>query len=75
MFSTTTMASSTTRPIASTKASKVSRFRLKPIASMNMATPISESGMVTTGITTERTEPRNRKITRITITPAWPKVQ
>ena len=31
-------------------------------------TPISDSGMVTTGISTERNEPRNSRITTTTIT-------
>ena len=66
-FSTTTIASSTTRPIASTMASSVSRLRLKPRASISMQPPTIESGMVTTGISTERAEPRNRKMTTITI--------
>ena len=67
MFSTTTMASSTTRPIASTIASSVSRLKLKPAASIRMQTPISDSGMVTTGMITDRSEARNRKITTTTI--------
>ncbi len=70
MFSTTTMASSTTRPMASTMARRVSRFRLKPRDSMMMPAPIRDSGMVTTGIATERTLPRNRKITTTTIASA-----
>ena len=37
-------------------------------------TPIIESGMVTTGISTERTEPRNRKTTTMTITTASARV-
>ena len=67
MFSTTTMASSTTRPIASTIASSVSRLMLKPITSIRLQTPISDSGMVTTGMITERNEARNRKITTTTM--------
>ena len=70
MFSTTTMASSTTSPIASTIASKVSRLMEKPNASISAAVPISDSGMVTTGMMTARKVPRNRKITAITITTA-----
>ena len=57
-FSTTMMASSTTRPIASTSASSVSRLIEKPKASIMMKVPISDSGIATTGITTERSEPR-----------------
>ena len=69
-FSTTTMASSTTSPIASTIARSVSRLRLKPSASINVPAPMIESGMVTIGITTERIEPRNRKMTMMTISTA-----
>ena len=60
MFSTTTIASSTTRPIASTMASSVSRLIENPSASITAAAPIKESGMATIGITTERNEPRKR---------------
>ena len=67
MFSTTTIASSTTSPIASTIASSVSRFTEKPIHSISESTPISDRGIVTTGTITERSEPRNRKMIRITI--------
>jgi len=42
------MASSTTSPIASTIASSVRRLKLKPIASIRLQTPISDSGIVTT---------------------------
>ena len=70
MFSTTTMASSTTRPMASTIASNVSRFSEKPIASMKVAAPMMDSGMVTIGISTDRKEPRNRKMTTMTMATA-----
>ena len=60
MFSTTTMASSTTSPMASTIASRVSRLMVKPIASMRKHAPTRESGMATIGMITERTVPRNR---------------
>ena len=70
MFSTTTMASSTTRPIASTMASSVSRLKLKPASSISVQTPISDSGIVTTGMMTERNDARNRKITTTTISTA-----
>ena len=69
-FSTTMMASSTTRPIASTSASSVSRFIEKPKAAIIAKVPISDSGMAMTGISTERTEPRKAKTTRVTITSA-----
>ncbi len=67
MFSTTMMASSTTSPIASTMASRVSRFTVNPRASMTLPTPISDSGTATAGMTVERNEPRKRKITATTI--------
>ncbi|CAK0369081.1 Uncharacterised protein [Burkholderia pseudomallei] len=67
MFSTTTIASSTTSPIASTIASSVSRFSEKPAASISAAEPTSDSGIVSTGMITARNEPRNRKITTTTI--------
>ena len=40
---------------------------VKPAASMRNTAPTRETGMATTGITTERAEPRNRKITTTTI--------
>ena len=40
---------------------------MKPAASIRNTAPISEIGIATTAITTERSEPRNRKITAITI--------
>ena len=64
------IASSTTRPIASTIASKVKRLIEKPKISIMVKVPTSDKGMATVGITTERTEPRNAKTTRITITSA-----
>ncbi|MCY1512518.1 hypothetical protein D9M68_469800 [compost metagenome] len=66
-FSTTTMASSTTRPMASTIASSVSRLMLKPNSSISAAAPSIDSGMVTTGMSTARSEPRHRKITSTTM--------
>ena len=69
-FSTTMMASSTTRPMASTSASRVSRLIEKPSASITAKVPISDSGMVITGISTERGEPRNAKTTSVTISSA-----
>ena len=74
MFSTTTIASSTTRPIASTIASSVSRLMVKPITSMRKHAPTRESGIATSGMMTERAEPRNRKITTITMASASTRV-
>ena len=66
-FSTTTMASSTTRPTASTMASSVSRFTVKPNTCMRKTAPMSETGIATSGTSTVRSEPRNRKMTTMTI--------
>jgi hypothetical protein len=62
MFSSTTMASSTTRPIASTKASRVSVLTEKPNRDISAKAPTSETGIVTTGMMVARTERRNRKM-------------
>ena len=59
-FSTTTIASSTTSPMAITMASRVSRFREKPSARISDTTPISDRGMASRGISTTRSDPRNR---------------
>ncbi len=69
MFSSTMIASSTTRPMASTMASRVSRLIEKPAASMMTPAPITDSGMATAGSSSERREPRKRKIT-MTTTPS-----
>ena len=66
-FSTMTIASSTTRPTESTMASRVNRLMVKPNTSIKKTAPISEIGMATTGMSTERIEPRNRKMTTTTI--------
>ena len=44
-------------------ASSVSRFSVKPKTCIRKTAPMSESGIATSGISTERNEPRNRKIT------------
>jgi hypothetical protein len=64
------MASSTTKPMASTRASRVSRLIVNPRASMMAKVPISDSGIATTGMSTERGEPRKAKITSMTMTRA-----
>ena len=61
------MASSTTNPMASTIASRVSRLRLKPNASISAAAPSIDSGIASTGIATLRSEPRHSQITSTTI--------
>ena len=66
MFSSITMASSTTRPIASTIASSVNVLMVKPKAYISANAPISEIGIVTSGISVARQLRRNRKITTMT---------
>ena len=66
-FSTTTMASSTTSPTASTMASRVNRFNVNPKINMMNRAPMSEIGIATTGISTERRVPRNKKMTTTTM--------
>ena len=73
-FSTITMASSTTSPTDSTMASRVSRFTVNPNTCIRKMAPISEIGMATSGTRTERSEPRNRKITMATISSVSVKV-
>ncbi len=68
MFSTMTMASSTTRPTESTMASSVSRLMVKPKTSISITAPMREIGTATTGMITPRSDPRNRKMTRMTMT-------
>ena len=66
MFSSTTMASSTTRPIASTSASRVSVLIEKPKAYISMKLPTSDTGMVTSGIRVARSDRRKMKMTAVT---------
>ena len=49
-FSTTTIASSTTRPIASTMPSRLSMFSEKPSISMTTSVAISDTGMAMVGM-------------------------
>ena len=60
------MASSTTRPMASTIASSVSVLMLKPSISMIAKLAISEIGMVTTGMNDALSVRRKTKITKTT---------
>ncbi len=66
-FSTMTMASSTTRPTESTMASRVSRLMVKPNRSIRKTAPMSEMGIAMIGMSTARNDPRNRKMTTMTI--------
>ena len=56
----TTMASSTTRPVASTSASRVSTLIEKPTTHMAASVPISAIGTVTAGMKVTRSDCRNR---------------
>ncbi len=53
-FSTTTIASSTTRPIASTMPSRLSIFNEKPITCMTARVAINETGMAMVGMSVVR---------------------
>ena len=70
MFSSITIASSTTRPIASTIASSVSVLIEKPNAYISANAPIRQTGIVTSGISVARSERRKKKITSTTSTTA-----
>ena len=65
-FSTTTMASSTTRPMASTSPSRVRMLSEKPKMSMNPKVPMSEMGTATMGMTVARQLCKERNTTTIT---------
>ena len=65
-FSTTTIASSTSRPIASTIANIVSMFTEKPSAASTPSVPSSTTGTAIVGISVARKFWRNRYITRNT---------
>ncbi len=63
MFSTTTMASSTTRPMASTRASRVKRLIENPIGASTMKVDRMQIGATIEGIKAERQLPRKTKFT------------
>ena len=73
-FSTTTMASSTTMPIASTSPNKDRLLSVKPKAAMKKKVPISDTGMATSGMIAARQVCRNRITTSTTSTVASPMV-
>ena len=58
MFSSTTMASSTTRPTASTSASRVRMLIEKPSAASAMNDAITDTGIATAGMIVARTDRR-----------------
>src|SRR5215469_7016343 len=67
-FSTTTMASSTTMPMASTSASNVTVLAEYPMSSITANVPMIETGTATSGISVVRSLPRNKKTTIATRT-------
>src|SRR5271169_396066 len=66
-FSMTTMASSTTRPVASVMPNSVSELMENPNSLMNANVPISETGIVAAGMIVARQSSRNRKMTMMTM--------
>ncbi|MCY1529078.1 hypothetical protein D9M68_642060 [compost metagenome] len=74
MFSSTTIASSTTRPMASTMASRVSVLIEKPNRYISAQAPTSDTGMVTMGMMLARRLRRKKKITSTTRAMASPMV-
>ena len=73
-FSTTTMASSTSRPMASTRPNIVSVLIEKPATAITPKVPSSTTGTAIVGINVARKFCRNRYITRNTSTTASIKV-
>ena len=65
-FSTTTMASSTTIPMARINPSSVRMFSEKPKMSMKPNVPMSEMGTATTGMSVARQLCKERNTTTIT---------
>ena len=64
----TTMASSTTRPVATTSASKVRMLIEKPTAQMAASVPMSDTGMEIAGAMVARNERRKARMMRMTMT-------
>ena len=70
VFSSTTIASSTTKPVAIVSAISVKLLIEKPQRYITPNVPTSDTGTATLGISVARTSRRNRKTTRITSTTA-----
>ena len=70
--STTTIASSTTRPIASTRPKSDSVLIEKPSSGKNAKVPMSDTGTAISGMSVARQFCRNRNTTRMTSTIASP---
>ena len=66
MFSITTIASSTTMPVASTMPNRVRVLIEKPSSLMNANVPMSDTGIVIVGMIVLRQSCRNRNITSTT---------
>ncbi len=66
-FSMTTMASSTTRPVASVMPNRVRELMEKPKILMKAKVPTRETGMVTAGMRVARQSCRKKKMTRMTM--------
>ena len=66
MFSMTTIASSTTNPVASVRPNRVSVLIEKPSTFISANVPISETGMVMAGISVVRQLCKNKNTTAIT---------
>ena len=73
-FSITTIASSTTSPVARVMPKRVKVLIENPRALTKMKVPTNETGIVTAGITVERQSCKNRKMTKITSRIASPNV-
>ena len=73
-FSTTTMASSTTMPIASTRPNSDRLLSVKPNIAMKKKVPMSDTGMATIGMIAARHVCRNRITTSTTRIIASPMV-
>jgi len=74
MFSSTTMASSTTRPVARINAINEKLFNEKPYRYITAKVPTRDTGTARVGISEARKLPRNRYTTRITSPTAMNKV-
>ena len=68
MFSSTTMASSTTKPVATVRAISVRLFTEKPAKAITPKVPRIETGTTTAGISVTRMSRRKRKTTNVTRT-------
>src|SRR5580692_5318732 len=73
-FSITTMASSTTRPVASVMPNMVSELIEKSKILMKAKVPTRETGIVMAGMMVARQSSRKRKMTTMTMTIASPSV-